>query len=65
VTGNTITARMRGLRLKATPWVDTSDRLVQAVVRAQGAGHGGLDISATVDVSDYGAPVTITVPPPA
>ena len=64
VTGNAVTARLQGVRLSATLWADSSDQLVQALVRAQ-AGHRGFGISATVNVSDYGAPVTITVPPPS
>jgi hypothetical protein len=65
VTGNAVTARLKGLRLSATLWADSSDRLVQAIVSAQGHGRRGLGISATVNLSDYGAPVTITVPSPS
>jgi hypothetical protein len=64
VTGSGVTARLKGLRLTATLWADSSDRLVQAIVSAK-AGHRGLGISATVNFSDYGAPVTISVPPPS
>jgi hypothetical protein len=63
VTGDAITARLHGLRLAATLWADSSDRLVQAIVSAQGSGRRGLGISATVNLSGYGDPVTITVPP--
>jgi hypothetical protein len=65
VTGDAIRARLHGLRLAATLWADSSGRLVQAIVSAQGSGHRGLGISLTVNLSDYGAPVTITVPPPS
>jgi hypothetical protein len=65
------TARRGGNRtITATVWADSSDRLVQGTVslsgRAAGAGgHAGLGLSATVNFSGYGSPVTITVPPPS
>jgi hypothetical protein len=56
--------------ITATVWADSSDRLVQGTVSSSGsaaraAGHAGLGLSATVNVSGYGSPVTITVPPPS
>jgi hypothetical protein len=49
----------------ADVWADTSGRLVQATVTASGGSHGGVGLTATVNVTGYGAPVTITVPPPS
>jgi hypothetical protein len=50
--------------IAATVWADSSDRLVQGTVSSAG-GHAGLGLSAIVNVSGYGSPVTITVPPPS
>ncbi len=45
-------------------WADSSDRLVQGDVTVAGAGKAGqVGRTATLDVSGYGDPVTITVPP--
>jgi hypothetical protein len=64
VTGSQISARLMGVRIGATLWADASNRLVKAsVTTAKGGGHRGLGLSATVDLSGYGVPVTITVPP--
>ncbi len=49
----------------ADVWADPSGRLVQATVAASGGGQGKVGLTATVDVTGYGAPVTITVPPPS
>jgi len=66
VSGEQIGARLAGLRVTAKLWVDGSGRLVQAVVGAtRGSGTGGFAISATVDLADYGAAVTVTVPSPS
>jgi hypothetical protein len=67
VDGSRVAGRLSGFRLTGTLWADASTgRLVRAVVAAsRGAGHRGLGLSATVDLSGYGAPVTITVPPPS
>ena len=46
----------------ADVWADPSDRLVQADLSTTGGKAG---VTATVDVSGYGAPVVITVPPAA
>ncbi len=52
--------------LTASLWADSSDRLVQGAVTVAGAGKKGpVGLTATVDFSDYGAPVTITTPPPS
>lgn len=56
--------------ITATVWADSSDRLVQGAVSLSGrpagaGGHAGLGLSATVNISGYGSPVTITVPPPS
>ncbi|MGB7050962.1 MAG: hypothetical protein WBG41_05285 [Acidimicrobiales bacterium] len=64
-------ARHAGNRtITATVWADSADRLVQGTLSSSGsaagaAGHAGLGLSATVNVSGYGSPVTITVPPPS
>ncbi|HTZ09670.1 MAG TPA: hypothetical protein VMB72_11385 [Acidimicrobiales bacterium] len=57
-----IGGRLDGIRLGAKLWADGSGRLVQASVQA--AGHG-FSVSGTVDLTDYGAPVTITAPAPS
>jgi len=66
VTGDRITGRIDGFGLSATVWANSARQLVEATI---GAAHGatakGVAISATVDLSGYGAPVTITVPPPS
>jgi len=63
VTGSRVTAHVTGQKISATLWADSSDRLVQAVVGV--AGHRGFGISATVDLSAYDAPVTVTAPAPS
>ncbi len=63
VTGSRVKAHVKGLRISAILWANSSGQLVQAKVNAAvGAGHH-VGISAVVDLSGYGAPVTITVPP--
>jgi hypothetical protein len=67
-TGTKIVAPLPGKAtagtLTASVWADSSDRLVQGSVSVSGAGKkGALGLTATADFSDYGAPVTITVPP--
>ena len=59
VTGDQITVRYDGARIGARLWTASSGDLVQAVV---GVGNGAHGISATVNLSGYGSPVTITVP---
>jgi hypothetical protein len=50
--------------LTGTVWADSSDRLVQGNVSVSGTGaKGTAGVTATVDLSGYGTPVTITVPP--
>jgi hypothetical protein len=47
-------------------WADSSDRLVEATVASSGATKfGSLGVTATVDFTNYGSPVTITVPAPS
>jgi hypothetical protein len=66
VTGSQITAHLKGLHISATLWADSSDRLVQAVVNAgKGASASGSGLSATVNLSGYDAPATITAPLPS
>jgi hypothetical protein len=62
VTGDQISARYDGVRIGARLWTATSGDLVQAVVGIGQGAHGAL---ATVNLSGYGAPVTITVPSPS
>ncbi len=59
-TGSSITGQVDGFRVQADVWADSSDRLVQA---SGTAAHGRLSLSAKIDLGQYGAPVTITVPP--
>jgi len=63
VTGSQVSAHVKGLKLAATLWANSSDQLVQADVTGSfgGAKHGA-GISAVVNFSDYDAPVVITVP---
>ena len=49
----------------ADVWADASGRLVQGVVTASGGSTGSVGATATVNVTGYGLPVTITVPPPS
>ena len=63
VTGSQVTAHVKGLKLSATLWANSSDQLVQAKVNATAGRH--ISISAVVDLTGYGAPVTITVPDPS
>jgi len=66
VTGFGVAGRVDGVRLTATLWADGSGRLRRATVEVgRSAATGGLGIAGTVDLADYGAPVTVTVPPPA
>lgn len=60
VTGSRVTAHVKGLKIEALLYANSSDQLVQAKVNAA-VRHIG--ISAVVDLSGYDAPVTITVPP--
>lgn len=64
-TGSQVSARVKGLKLSAILWANSSDQLVQAKVNAAvGAGHH-IGISAVVDLTGYGGPVTVTVPNPS
>ncbi len=50
--------------LTASLWADSSDRLVQGDVAVTGSGtKGPIGLTGTVDLSGYGSPVTVTVPP--
>ena len=50
--------------LTGSVWADSSDRLVQGNVSVSGtAAKGTVGVTATVNLSGYGTPVTITVPP--
>jgi hypothetical protein len=66
-TGNQIVAALSAKQiagtLTASVWADSSNRLVQANVSLTNTGQSALAVSAKVDLSGYGAPVTITIPP--
>jgi hypothetical protein len=50
--------------LSANLWADSSNRLVQADVTGSGTTmKGDVGLTATVDLTGYGSPVTVTVPP--
>jgi hypothetical protein len=52
--------------LTASVWADSSDRLVQGSVTVAGVGKKGtVGLTASVDFTNYGGPVTITAPPPS
>lgn len=52
--------------LSASLWANSSDQLVQGNLSTSGAGaKGTVGVTAKVDLSGYGSPVTITVPPPS
>ena len=64
VTGSRVAAHIKGLKLNAILWANSSGQLVEAKVNATvGAGRHGVGISAVVDFSGYNAPVTVTAPP--
>ena len=61
VTGDQITANLHGVHLGAQLFTAASGDLVKAALQA---GKGSkLSLTASVDLSGYGAPVSITVPP--
>ncbi len=60
VTGSRVSAHLKGWKLAATLWANSSDQLVQATVNAR---HHSAGISAVVNFTGYDNPVTITVPP--
>ncbi len=68
-TGSKIVAtvsKKHGARtVTAAVWADPSGRLVQATATASGGSHGKVGLTAMVNITGYGAPVTITVPPPS
>ncbi len=64
VTGSRIAARVKGLKLAAVLWANSSGQLVEAKVNAAvGGGRHAVGLSAVVDLSGYDAPVTVTAPP--
>jgi hypothetical protein len=60
VNGSRVTAHVKRLSIAADLWANSSGQLVQARVDAA---RRTLDISATVNLTGYNAPVTITAPP--
>jgi hypothetical protein len=70
VTGHRIVATLspkgRVHTVTASLWSDGSDRLVQADLTATASTPAGsVGVSAVVNLTGYGAPVTISVPPPS
>ena len=63
-TGNHIVATDKRATITASLWADSSDQLVQADVTASVAARNKtIGVTATINLSGYGDPVTITVPP--
>jgi len=64
-TGSRVAARLPGgSRLSAAVWVDGSGHLVRVTGGVtHGGGPHGAGITGSVDLTGYGAPVTVTVPP--
>jgi hypothetical protein len=69
VTGNQVTASLghhRGATISVDLWANSSDQLVQADVTAAATTKAHqIGVTAELDLSNYGDPVTITVPPSA
>ena len=68
VTGSQIAATLgrHGATISATLWANSSDQLVQADVTASASTKKHqLGVTASLDLSGYGDPVTIAVPPSA
>jgi hypothetical protein len=64
ITASPTTKKGTVLTLTGSVWADSSDRLVQGNIAVSGAGtKGTLGVTATVNLSGYGTPVTVTVPP--
>jgi hypothetical protein len=62
----TVSKKGKSHTVTATVWADSSDRLVKGTVATSGTTKKGVvGLSAAVDFSGYGSPVTITVPPPS
>ena len=63
-TGNRIVAAHKRMTITASLWADSSDQLVQGNVAASvAAKKKTIGVTATINPSDYGDPVTIAVPP--
>ena len=63
-TGNHIVATHKGTTITASLWADSSDQLVQGNVMTSAATkQKTIGVNATINLSGYGGPVTITVPP--
>jgi hypothetical protein len=64
IAGSYTTKKATALALSGSVWADSSDRLVQGNLSVSGTGtKGTVGVTATVNLSGYGAPVTVTVPP--
>jgi hypothetical protein len=62
----TVPLKRTTANLTTSQWADSSDRLVQASVTAVGGSKKkSVDLTATINLSGYGDPVTITVPQPS
>lgn len=63
-TGNQIVATHKRATITAVLWADSSDQLVQANVAASvAANKKTIGVTATINLSGYGDPVTVAVPP--
>jgi hypothetical protein len=63
-TGNQIVAAHKRTTITASLWANSSDQLVQANVTASvAAKQKTIGVTASINLSGYGDPVTITVPP--
>lgn len=63
-TGNQIVATLKKMTITASVWADSSGRLVQGdVATSVPAKKNTIGVTASVNLSGYGDPVTITVPP--
>jgi hypothetical protein len=63
-TGNHIVAAHKRMTITASLWADSSDQLVQGNVTTSAATKKKtIGVNATINLSGYGDPVTLTVPP--
>ena len=63
-TGNHIVAAHKQMKITANLWADSSDQLIQAdVMTSATTKKKSIGVNATINLSGYGNPVTITVPP--
>jgi hypothetical protein len=64
IAGSYTTKKGTTLTLTGSVWADASNHLVQGNLSVSGTGaKGPVGVTATVNLSGYGTPVTVTVPP--